>query len=200
MVRHIFITSDWHCFHKNILIYDNRPFKDIDHMHEVLINNYNNSVRGVNDICYFLGDMGLTKGNDLGKVINRLNGKKILIMGNHDKSKGFMLDQGFYDVLNAGMITIGDYQVTMTHCPLRRIMRENATGQRDGEAWHGEYRHQRYSIPDWGQYHLHGHTHKTPKEKILDRQWDVGVRANNYTPVSLSQIESWIVNREKSKG
>ncbi len=66
------------------------------------------------------------------------------------------------------------------------------------ENWHGENKHQnRYSFPDFGQFHLHGHIHSGPsnkKKRIDGRQMDVGVPANKYKPVSLSIVESWIYN------
>ena len=55
--KNIYFTSDWHVGHDNVLKFDNRPFKDVDHMHRVLINNYNSTVKP-DDVCYFLGDMG----------------------------------------------------------------------------------------------------------------------------------------------
>ncbi len=66
------------------------------------------------------------------------------------------------------------------------------------ENWHGENAHKdKYSFPDFGQFHLHGHIHsrgiKVNGKKIIDgRQMDVGVPANKYLPVRLAQIESWI--------
>ena len=189
-----FFTSDWHVGHANVLIFDQRPFKDLSHMHRVLINNYNASV-GPQDVCYFLGDMGLAKGDTLAAVIGELQGTKVLVLGNHDKGASAMRRAGFDVVVNMAALTIAGQLVTMTHCPLRGVWREDTSAMRGaagGENWHGESRHHQFSLPDFGQYHLHGHTHKGPEARILDRQWDVGVRANAYKPVSLPQIESWI--------
>jgi calcineurin-like phosphoesterase family protein len=61
--------------------------------------------------------------------------------------------------------------------------------------WHGETRHKDFSIQNYGQFHLHGHIHSPnggKSAKILDRQFDVGLPANNYRPVHISTIESWI--------
>jgi len=41
---------------------------------------------------------------------------------------------------------------------------------------------------------------KKESQKILGRQFDVGVVANNYMPVSWSQIESWIASVLKEEG
>lgn len=198
--RRVYFTSDWHIGHANVLIYDKRPFKDLDHMHRVLINNYNATV-GEQDICYFLGDMGLGKGDTLRKVVSELNGTKVCILGNHDKGATAMHRLGFDVVLQMASIEVAGKLLTMTHCPLRGVWREdcsNMKGAAPGDNWHKEWKHgPLFSLEDFGQYHLHGHTHKGPEERILDRQFDVGVRANNYRPVSISVIESWISKREK---
>lgn len=197
--RRTFFSSDWHVGHENVIKFDKRPFKDLSHMHRVLINNYNATV-GKEDLCYFLGDMGLCKSDALAKVVQELNGTKVLILGNHDKGATAMRRMGFDVVLNGATIVVANRIVTMTHCPLKGVFREDCSkmkGSKEGEHWHGESRHHQFSIIDFGQYHLHGHTHKGPEERIADRQMDIGVRANGYRPVSLPQIESWIANREK---
>jgi calcineurin-like phosphoesterase family protein len=78
--------SDTHFFHKNILEYESaaRPFKTLDEMHEVMIERWNNVVRQ-NDIVYHLGDFSFGK-HGLA-IADLLNGKKRLIMGNHDTCK-----------------------------------------------------------------------------------------------------------------
>lgn len=203
MNKKIFFTADWHVGHNNVILFDKRPFRDINHMHTVLVNNYNSSV-GNNDVCYFLGDMGLCSGDTLKKVISRLNGTKVLILGNHDKNMFSMYNAGFDVVLNAGVFYLGTHRVSMSHCPLLGIPRENVKDMRgsvDGENWHGETRHDRFII-EGGDYHIHGHIHSTPdnkKEKSTDRQFDVGVAANNYRPVSWGEINAWIDVQEKLK-
>lgn len=196
-----YFTSDWHLGHRNVLEFDQRPFQDISHMHQVLINNYNNTV-SPQDVCFFLGDMGLCKSEILLNIIQQLNGQKVLILGNHDKGASAMRAMSFDVVLNSASLIIANKHITMSHCPLRGVFREDVTGMRgavEGENWHGENRHGRFSVPDFGQYHLHGHTHKKPTERILERQMDVGVVANGYKPVSFSTIESWITKREQNK-
>ena len=81
----IYLTSDTHFSHHNILEYckNTRPYKSIDHMNEVMINQWNQIVQPT-DIVYHLGDVGFGSVEDLVKIMNRLNGGKILIKGNHD--------------------------------------------------------------------------------------------------------------------
>lgn len=198
-----FFSSDWHIGHEKCLEYDSRPFRDLNHMHEALIARYNATVPE-SGICYFLGDMG-NKTEDIRNVITRLNGTKVLIVGNHDKGISTMYNCGFDVVIYSASIYIGDHRITMSHCPLMGVFREDTSKFRvpTTDNWHGESRplHQRSSVRDEGQFHLHGHIHsrkdKSQSVKILDRQYDVGVTANNYTPVSISQIESWVMTYGK---
>jgi calcineurin-like phosphoesterase family protein len=199
-----YFSADWHVGHANCLKFDSRPFRDLDHMHSVLINNYTASVKA-NDICFFLGDIGWGKHNALASIISALPGTKILIRGNHDRGEQAMLGVGFHAVLNTASITIAGQVVTLSHCPLRGVYRENTENMRGaapGDNWHGERKHLSLSLPDNGQFHLHGHIHSNSNKPsspptIGGRQWDVGVVGNNYRPVSESQIESWISRSKK---
>ena len=201
MNKNIYFTSDWHIGHENVLEYSKRPFDDVYHMHRVLINNYNSTV-GNNDICYFLGDMGMHNGEDMKRVLSKLNSStKILIMGNHDKKgRQYWHSCGFSAVMHAGSIRVANNTVTMSHCPLYGVWREDTSGMRghDGtQNWHGEEKQFKngFSLPDFGQFHLHGHIHSPnsgKSTKILGKQYDVGIDANGYRPVSISVIESWI--------
>src|SRR5579863_1697262 len=75
--------SDTHFGHKNILEYekDARPFSTIKEMNEVIIERWNHTVNR-NDIVFHLGDFAFGRHNI--SIAERLNGKKKLIMGNHD--------------------------------------------------------------------------------------------------------------------
>ena len=200
-IRNIYFTADWHIGHANVLSFDRRPFKDLDHMNESLIKRFNATVRE-EDVCYFLGDMGWS---GLKSVMDKLNGTKILILGNHDKKQQSMMNSGFDAAMHSASMYIQGELVTITHCPLRGIKREDTTGMRgcDGtENWHREVNHTQFSIEDQGQFHLHGHIHSPnggKSEKILGRQMDVGVVAWGYIPVSISTIESWIVKIKKGE-
>ncbi len=76
-------TSDHHFGHKNILGYekDTRQFSDIEEMNETLIERWNSAVKPL-DTVYHLGDFCFGRANLI--IAARLNGKKRLILGNHD--------------------------------------------------------------------------------------------------------------------
>lgn len=75
--------SDTHFGHKNIIEYEKeyRPFSTLDEMHEVMIERWNDVVKP-KDTVYHLGDFAFGRRNI--KIASRLNGRKRLIMGNHD--------------------------------------------------------------------------------------------------------------------
>jgi len=202
----IFFTSDWHVGHANVIKFDNRPFGSLQEMHETLVKRYNATVPH-NGVCYFLGDIGNNL-NEVRPVVSKLNGTKVLVLGNHDKGMVAMYNCHFDVVVWSASIFIGETKVTMSHCPLPGIFREDTsyTKKSPVENWYGESlsRHRMSTVPDEGQFHLHGHIHSNPEKKdkskrILDRQFDVGVAANKYTPVSISEIESWITYYKQGK-
>jgi calcineurin-like phosphoesterase family protein len=202
--RQIFFTSDWHIGHTNVIRLSQRPFRDVEHMAEVLVNNFNACARP-GALTYFLGDMGLCKGEELKAVVSKLNGTKVLVLGNHDKNHEAMFKIGFDAVVNSATIYVAHQRVTLSHCPLRGVWREATEGMKDStgaENWHGEAKQVRFSIADEGQFHLHGHIHSPnggKSERLLGRQMDVGVDANKYRPVSISEVESWISKYGRSK-
>ena len=51
----IYFTSDLHFWHKNAIIYTNRPFETVEEMNEKLIEYWNKTVHA-NDEVYILGD------------------------------------------------------------------------------------------------------------------------------------------------
>ena len=88
----IYLTSDLHFGHKNIIKLTNRPFSDVHEMNETLIKNWNNTIKP-QDTIYILGDLCFKMSlEESHKIIQRLNGKKVLIRGNHDKQ----YDEGLF--------------------------------------------------------------------------------------------------------
>ncbi len=77
----IYLISDTHFNHENIIKYCARPFANIKEMNKEIIN-YWNSVIAPYDKVYFLGDFAFRNG---GEILNKLNGEITFIKGNHDK-------------------------------------------------------------------------------------------------------------------
>lgn len=77
-----FLTGCTHFGHANIIKLASRPFDDVLQMDTALIENWNAIVKP-QDTVYHLGDFAL-QGTDTKPYLSRLNGKVVLLQGNHD--------------------------------------------------------------------------------------------------------------------
>ncbi len=82
-----FFTSDEHYGHANVIRFNNRPFKDVYDMTERLIENHNSKVSdSSNNTTIHCGDFHWSNTRkEAQKVIDRLNGNHVFLMGSHDK-------------------------------------------------------------------------------------------------------------------
>ena len=87
-----FIVSDWHLNHMNIATYCDRPKNFTD----MIIKRHNERVTYA-DTVIMCGDVGIGPPAKFQAQIRAMNGKKILIRGNHDrkKSNSWWMDNGF---------------------------------------------------------------------------------------------------------
>ena len=99
--KKVFITSDTHFGHTRIIQYENRPFNSINEMNKEMIKRWNAKVTN-NDVVFHLGDFCFGNKEMISAIISELNGKKILVMGNHDRGHNvkYYLDCGFDEVYN----------------------------------------------------------------------------------------------------
>ncbi|MDE6750857.1 MAG: metallophosphoesterase [Lachnospiraceae bacterium] len=111
----IWFTSDLHLGHRSAINMCERPFETVEEMNETLIWNFNSGVKE-NDTVYILGDIAYrTPVVEVNRLISRLNGKKILCKGNHDKKYDVKLFAGIYDFLE---ITVKGINVSLMHYPM----------------------------------------------------------------------------------
>jgi calcineurin-like phosphoesterase family protein len=177
-MQNMYFTSDMHFGHKNIIKFSNRPYSDVIEMREMLIQNWNSVVKRKSDVVYVLGDFSFLSVNNTIEILERLNGQKHLIMGNHDNHK-------FRNQLKEHLIWVKDY-MTIKIPPITEYR-----GGRDyskAVLFH-------YPIASWeqvhhGAIHLHGHSHGNFTDPHNRRTMDVGVDTNNYFPYSMDQIEA----------
>ena len=115
-----FFTADWHFFHKHIIQYCSRPFNNEKHMRNKIINNFNEVVRK-KDTTFVLGDVAMLGGSQwegLKGVIQKLNGTKHLIYGNHDEFRWQRyIDIGFTTVHSALWLEDEGLNIVMAHDP-----------------------------------------------------------------------------------
>lgn len=162
----LFFTSDLHFFHKRIIDYCQRPFMDENEMAEALVANWNSVVPKDGQV-FVLGDMFWVRGTveDCVSLMQRLNGRKWLIAGNHDYlSPEKYREIGFEDAVDFMKINVEGQKLVLFHYPILE--------------WPGFYH---------GAWHLHGHVHGRGSH-FSHRVMDVGVDCNNFFPFSWAQI------------
>ncbi len=157
-------VSDTHFNHVNIIKpeYSDRPFIDMDDMREGLIANWNEVV-DPSDTVYHLGDFAMGKIDEQVVAIGqRLNGRKILVAGNHDFA---LRKRGYAKLIFAEVVDM-----------LRLVLPP------------GEFVLAHYPFDQWREkYHLHGHSHGGSSKR--PNRLDVGVDATRlYRPISLDEV------------
>lgn len=176
----VFFTSDTHFHHKNILKYqsDERPFETMDEMIDEMVKRHNSVVKK-NDDIYYLGDFAFANQNKIAAVLERLNGNKYLIFGNHDRQmKGDKVTQYFKWMRNYHELPIkglgykGKAPLVLFHYPI--------------ENWNRKH---------YGSYHLYGHTHSTDYD--CKGRLNVGVDSHDLTPWSLAEVMETLESMDK---
>lgn len=168
----LYFVADTHLGHGNIIKYCARPFSSTHEHDQALISNWNSVVKE-NDTVYHLGDFGLAHPKYLLDLSSMLNGKIILIKGNHDKAiKGQLAKRfseihvGYHELKKQDPEMDMNQLIVLCHYPLL--------------TWNKRY---------FGSWHLHGHVHGNIPGTDDTARLDVGVDTNNYTPVSYDQVK-----------
>ena len=184
----MWFTSDQHYGHQNIISYAKRPFKSVEEMNEILINNHNSAVFP-DDIVYHCGDVIMGPRKETLKIISKLNGRHILTLGNHDYPfdkptwTQEYLDAGFESMHMVLQLTGPEFaevggSIRMQHFP---VLEATVQDHEDDARFKG------FRLASNGSLHLSGHTHL--KEKIAaPKNIHVGVDAHDYYPVSYDQL------------
>jgi calcineurin-like phosphoesterase family protein len=162
----IYFTSDTHFGHKNILRYcPDRPFNSVDEMDRKMVDLWNKQVLP-NDDVYHLGDFTFYNDLDnLQSILDSLNGKIHLILGNHDEEDFLKATNRFSSIQNYLELNMSKKtRLVLFHYPISE--------------WRNKHR-------DW--IHFHGHSHgNMPK---WGNRYDVGVDATKiYRPASFEEI------------
>lgn len=165
-------TSDPHFDHdKMMTLYLGRPFKTKEEGNEYFIEQINKYVSN-GDVLILAGDLTLWHKKDLvyKNFINKLNGTKILIKGNHDywlgKKKGIYMDHR----------TVNGQFIVTSHYPMR--------------SWNRSIH---------GSWNLCGHSHGRlfPFRNQLDISIDNAFNIfGEYKPFSFDEIKTIITSRK----
>lgn len=171
----VWFTADTHFNHKGVIRMCNRPFTSVEAMNETLVENWNDVVHK-DDTVYFLGDFAFGTKKHTQPILGRLQGRKHLIMGNHDRQNKVQNLAGWESCLYMDEVVVQDpdaYQgrqrITLCHYPM--------------VTW--RERHQ-------GGWQMHGHSHGHYGWPPESRRIDVGVDCWSQAPVSYEQVKETI--------
>lgn len=167
-----FVTADSHFNHLSILRHCERPFLSIEDHDEALIASWNEVV-SKKSTTIIIGDFAWKNAD---RYLGRLNGKKILILGNHDHNNQEVL-RNFTKVENLWVNKQDGLQVTFCHYPMA--------------SWPGS------CYPN--SWHLHGHCHGRMTEHDDFRRMDCGVDVSpiRYAPIPWEFIAHKMRNKSK---
>lgn len=175
----LFLTSDLHLFHENILKYCSRPFKTTEKMWRAIKRNWNGIV-SKEDTIWIAGDLTLKREPHkplLAKMLDELNGEKHIVLGNHD------------------LMRPSDYQeigLKSIHYPVTSINNGWFIGHDPSIG---------FTLPE-GSIYLCGHQHGNmfnsmyTKNNVLVIDIGIDVREPLYTPISEERIKDIISNGE----
>jgi len=168
----IYFTGDQHFGHANIIKHCNRPFSSADEMDKFLLEKWNVRIKK-QDIVYILGDLFFRNAVPCTEYLQKMNGKKHLIIGNHDKGwiKKVDLPSYFETVLPMAEISEGTRKLVLCHYPMM--------------TWEGIAK---------GAYMIHAHIHNNtnadyfPLLQKTPNILNAGVEINDYQPVGFEEL------------
>ena len=166
----LFFTADPHFDHEAILQYTPRPWSNMKDMNEALVENWNKTVTSNADRVFVLGDFAWSRH---GYFLNACRGKKILIVGSHDRINTDML-RNFTEFTKEKEIKVGGIVMILHH-----------SVQRLWEKCH------------YGAAHLFGHSHG--RLTTFNMSFDVGVDTElaKYAPMPLATVVAEIERRRQ---
>ncbi|WP_375391318.1 metallophosphoesterase family protein [uncultured Sphingomonas sp.] len=156
----LFFTADTHFGDHRTINLQKRPFASTAAMDAALAAAWN-AVVGADDEVWHLGDVARRAG-DVPGILAHLNGRKHLLRGNNDPA-ATLAAPGWASVHAYAELAVDGRNLVLCHYPFR--------------TWNGQHR---------GALNLHGHSHG--RLKPLPRQFDVGVDARAFAPVTLAQL------------
>ncbi len=175
-----YYISDLHLFHENAIRFDERPFENIQDMHDAIRKKWNNKITN-RDQVYILGDVCYKdKKEDLISFMATLKGHKILIKGNHDNIADQRFQQIYEEICDYKEVYDSankeNYRLVLCHYPIF--------------SWKNMGR---------GAILLYGHTHNSPDDdyfqKCLSEMEENGCAYTYHTKplaINVGCMKSWI--------
>jgi calcineurin-like phosphoesterase family protein len=164
-----YITSDLHFGHTNIMKFcpatRARFRNDVAYMNEAMVKEWNEIVEP-EDLVYILGDVAFLPAQKAAEFMNRCNGRKILVQGNHDrKTLNDPVFRGCFEEIHHYLdINYNGTKVCMFHYPIAE--------------WDQMHR---------GSVHFHGHLHGGESGLENFRARDMGMDATGFIVVEMER-------------
>lgn len=182
-VRKLYV-ADTHFGHSGIIDMCQRPFKSVNHMDNELVTRWNACVKPT-DIVYHLGDFafGLGDADRVKRIFSLLNGKKFLVLGNHDVDRDGAIHQ---TIAALDWAARPEWMIRTKDGGEDLILAHYA--QRE---WQGKF---------GGSWHFYGHSHN--RLPGVGRSRDVGVDCldTGFCPVDFRMLTQKIREHEMREG
>lgn len=149
-----YYISDLHFYHESLLTkMDKRGFSSCEVMHEYIVNKWNEKVRDKDEVV-ILGDLSMERGKRTNDILERLNGRLYLVIGNHDN---YLQDRRFDPSRFEWMKPYAELnddkrKIVLSHYPIF--------------CYNGQYRRDKEGSPR--TYMLYGHVHDTRDELLVN--------------------------------
>jgi len=167
-------TADLHLLHGAMLTMQHRPYSSVDEMGEDIVHRWNEVVKS-GDIVRVIGDFAISNAAERDKIkelFKRLNGEKMLVLGNHDDQNPFIGKLGWRWVGHKKVVKIDGQVIVLCHCPMQ-VWEESMNAS----------------------WHLYGHVHGMLPEHPTCLKTDVGVDVHGMRPISFGEVREIMSHR-----
>ncbi len=177
----IYVISDHHFYHSNIIQYQRLEFRDVNEMNRHIIDEHNKVIKN-EDVVIFLGDFSFKK-TAIKDILSQMKGHKYLLLGNHDEENLIHSygDLGFEGIFMNPVKIDNKY---LSHYPLQK-----------GECneIYFEFLVREFNNSKGTNYHGHIHTKEIGDKPFIN----VCCEAQDYKPLLIGYTEK--IEEEKTE-
>lgn len=149
--------------------------KNVREQDEEIIKNWNRVVTDKDQMVIHTGDFTFYDGEDIENILNRLNGRIILIKGNHEQPimKNPKIRDRFFMIRDYLEVFIEGQRICLFHYPVHE--------------WNQAHR---------GAWMVHGHTHINDDYDTSYKRCNIGCMNWDYSPVSFQQLQIFMAAKD----
>ena len=169
----IYYTADLHLGEKSVMELCKRPFSTVEEMDETIISRWNETI-SKRDHVYIIRDVTSRLSDNSPVYLDRMNGIKHLIIGNHDRKNLAVprFAEQFESIDEYLVIKDHQHKVVLFHYPIAE--------------WQGYF---------MGYYHIYGHIHNSDHAAnrfmpTLEKCYNAGMDLNGFRPRTLNELKA----------